>query len=539
MSDTFAEHSEAIAAEFLHTVVAVDDQASFEDVADAPAGKVITPGRRAARRTGKDETVGVEQPTSLNARNVINSFAGQGMVCSVLKPKEAEWSDFLRNTGKAAERADAVVLDWQLFEAKDGARAIELLQGIRATDNEHFGRRSRLFLIYAGTPDPEAIAEALDEKCPGLEREGDSSLRLTGGSCTVAVYVKDHVEHLPEKWHEWRISEAELPERIVAEFARSRGGLLANTALKALAVLRQYSHDLLSRFPPELDAPYLTHRMLLSEPDAAVDLAVDLVGDEIAALLSENEVGDMCNLPAVRSRIEWQLPEGVKARLSPASGKTVECDSEQLCKLAQIGLEHSDAPGVLDVSKNAHKKAAAFYLLRWHGNSEAYDKRFALQTICRNTYTRRLPRLTLGTVLSQSAGANGDRYFVCLQPECDGVRLSEARGFPLFPAEPVEDGKPFDLIVRDAGGQLLNCRLRLNPYQCLVRRFAPDEGVGHVRAKRDGEVFVFEAVDEATPFVWCGQLKPAFAQKLATDFAAKACRVGVDPSEWLRRQAPG
>jgi hypothetical protein len=67
-----------------------------------------------------------------------------------------------------------------------------------------------------------------------------------------------------------------LPARLIDEFVELARGLLANVALGSIAAVRDETHRVLARFHAGLDAPFLTHRLLLVTPDDAEGYVVDL-----------------------------------------------------------------------------------------------------------------------------------------------------------------------------------------------------------------------------------------------------------------------
>ncbi|MYE21494.1 MAG: hypothetical protein F4X84_03790 [Synechococcus sp. SB0662_bin_45] len=70
----------------------------------------------------------------------------------------------------------------------------------------------------------------------------------------------------------------------------------------------------------------------------------------------------------------------------------------------------------------------------------------------------------------------------------------------------------------------------------ICQQFQPLPEKGEIMAtQRDGR---FEFMDtDNKRYVWRGELKPEYAQRIVQNFATELSRVAVDESEWLRRIA--
>jgi hypothetical protein len=526
----FHEFSRRIAAEFLETVIAIDDRASFDEAETTTVpGEVVTPSRGTARLTdGATAEPGRRSAHALDAKRVSLSFAGAGLVCGVLKPSQDQWESFKANATGAARRADVVIVDWQLCEADDGSRAIEIIQAIRDSDGVP-GRRSRLFVVYAGTPDPESIAARL-ETLP-LSRQGESFRLDDGNGMRCVVLVKDGIEGLREDLRsDWQVTESGLPCRVIDEFARHASGLLANVALRSLAVLRANSHALLKRFPRELDPAFVTHRILLPDTRNAEDHAAALVGGELTNILDECQVGAAVGVQQIALWLDsLQLHSGLVSL--PGESITIE----QFRLLVEHGLGGDDRPAVLDfIDEGRYRDWKKRLDSSWSGQAQGdADARFGIATTFQQTYSRS-PQLTLGTVVSTAPGADGHHEFlVCVQPRCDSVRLTEPRCFPFLPLQQV--ARNFDLII-PVDSTLVHCKANKSPFSVRMIEFSPDTQTRTVLASlaEDGVHAEFLAHGSESRYRWVGQLNQQYMQKLVNDYANAAGRVGIDQSEWLR-----
>jgi hypothetical protein len=296
--------------------------------------------------------------------------------------------------------------------------------------------------------------------------------------------------------------------------------------------LRDATHAVLANLHDGLDPAYVTHRALQKRPDDAIDHAIDLVASEITALLHGFEIGNVSNFKAVAA---WLKSLNLK---SIALGKKpLACSAEDVERLLKEGFDTWKKSGVgrqaSDVTTVSKHLTGTFVV---SGDSASADAQFAVATSTTRRYGEKQPppRLTLGTVLQEHQELGGStRYWVCLQPRCDSVRVpQEGRAFLFVPAEVAKENK-FDLVLDVAEAHV---RLVINekPYRLRPVVFNPKPGEDVIRAEWSCNRYVFVQANVAREFVWIAQLKEAHAQRVLNRFAAKFARVGLNESEWLR-----
>lgn len=154
------------------------------------------------------------------------------------------------------------------------------------------------------------------------------------------------------------------------------------------------------------------------------------------------------------------------------------------------------------------------------------DRRFAVKLSLR-TPSGAKPRLGLGTVVR----GEDDAFFICLQPECDSVRLDKARGFPFLPMAPAEEFNGQDLLVEV--GDPVGLEIVCNPYELSMLDFDPDPDRRAVIAQHRSGGFVFESAD-SRQWIFVAQLRKGHSQHLAHRLASDIGRIGIDESEVQR-----
>jgi len=196
-SNDFMHLSEEVAKKFLHTIVVVDDEATFEKKITSP--KVIrTPARR-----GKDKDNGSSPEDdhkrgtqhSLNAKEVIDNFASKGIVCSILKPEIESDSDLFKSVAK---RTDVFIIDWEINN-DDGDTAVQIIDDIIKSDKTQ-EPRLRLLIIYTGETDVDKISSKIQTKLEELFGDNfivtDNEATFTRGYLRIGIYLKNEPVHL-------------------------------------------------------------------------------------------------------------------------------------------------------------------------------------------------------------------------------------------------------------------------------------------------------------------------------------------------------
>ena len=544
-SKTFTELSQEIAEKFLHTIVFVDDQAGFIE-RERPE-KLEKPGRGGGQ--GKDTQKDGNGPNTheLDAKKVIDVFAFRKMVCSVLKPDKDE--ELLGLAIKAAEKADVLVLDWRIYD-DDGEKAMGIIGNILASDPTE-DQRLRLIIIYTAE-DIVGISKKIQEKYSGNFRVDDEGFAFSRGHLRIAIFAKEGVG-VPPDIEERVLSIDELSKQVSVEFAKITAGLVSNVALESLAVLRDNTHLIMGRLGPEMDPPYLAHRVLLPNPDDAMYHAVDIIASEFHSLLDTYEVGEKANLRTIEAWIDMKSREGTSFEVEVPNNDIKPVDLEHIREWQRVGIKKSDWWSEKNISgnkkdkfsKHGHEKLTQTFCAEGM-NATELDYRFATITSFKNPYGRseRRPILTLGTVIKSesAAGSNkSEKFWLCIQPRCESVRIEKERGFFFLPLEVFDEekDKKFDLVLEVHESEFIKLRINYKIYNSTHFEFSPEDSAEQVvRAKAENGDFVFYTADKTrSKFKWISELKTEHAQRIANDFAAKISRVGLDESEWLRRWA--
>ncbi len=132
--------------------------------------------------------------------------------------------------------------------------------------------------------------------------------------------------------------------------------------------------------------------------------------------------------------------------------------------------------------------------------------------------------LTLGSVLQVK---NEDaEYMLCLQPECDSVRLKEKTAF-LFLLLFKGSSEKADFVIKlhDNTYQAFTIKLPQKKIRFKTFSFTPDKNSKRVLVNKLNE-----------KYKWVAELRPEKARMIAQKVLTNASRIGLDEFELLRRK---
>ena len=534
-SSPSGHHPRDIAKSFLQNVVVLDDLAFMSPPKAVPAGPLAEPDYSEPSAVSDDAIGSDQRGARLDADAVINAFADIGAVCAVLHPVPGD--EFKARTAMAAVRADIVVLDWKIHDSY-GDAVLGVMRDILQNDaNSH---RLRLIAVYTGEPDLNEIASrtetVINEFYPDEVLKTDGPFRISKGPVRVVILVKQGTANdLIPDLSEQEVAEPDLANRLVCEFVSMTSGLLRNVALAGIATIRNNAHKILRHFDETLDPAYLGHRLLLPHPPDAEDHLVAALGSELLAVLEEDQPGRHANISAIERWLAWRHDNGLNLHepVSPPSHlNAVDC--WLACLKSGLAAPTSQLP---KEDKSTLKKKGTEQFATDSSAAQRSNRRFAALLSLKTRYPGQRPRLTIGTILCRQEPAP-HQYYLCLQPKCDSIRLTDASGFPLMPLNPVSShnkkGK-FPLVVEIGPDEWVNLNIRPKPSELIVPSFEPGiNPPGEICATEEAGEFYFTATD-STRYRWIAEMKDEHAFRVAGEVASALARPGPNDAEWLRR----
>ena len=116
------------------------------------------------------------------------------------------------------------------------------------------------------------------------------------------------------------------------------------------------------------------------------------------------------------------------------------------------------------------------------------------------------------------------------------MRLEGETSFYFLPL--VEPRKEAEQIVVRVDGTFMRLAIDFDQGGWVRREFRPLDDSDTTISARRGSEGGFEFTDVGgNRYIWRGELKAEYAQRIAQAFGATLSRVAVDESEWLRRMA--
>lgn len=558
----FEQTSKRIVEEFLHSVVVVDDRASLDIldskvIADQIILRVPSRGRKSKINfDGKvlednvitEKSVKETEPpertnnADLDAKKLIDTFADLGLVCAVLKPIDHE-AGLNEKTDHATHKSDIVILDWQIGdnEPVPGTIAISLIRKIISTDSKD---RLRLIAIYTSNPDLNGIVEKITDVI--AEKQANitvDNFEIVGGPIKIVIYQKAGGSNsiAPQR----RVSEQELPKKLIDDFTKLTRGLLSNVALKSLGALRENTHRILSKFNSNLDSSYIAHRVLSNPPEEAESHPIPLLASELLDVLEDCGIKDLVSFDYIQKWLNYQISRGLDF-----NGKFTNLNHAETLELIDVLLKDGvEKDTTQQTSKNgwnarikklkSEKDSECFltslFSLPGTINVKERDMDFAILTTIRSRYESPAPLLTLGSIVTIKVGEES-KYLLCIQPLCDSVRLEKNRKFSFIPLDIPIASKPnkFHLVIKDKD-TYIKFSPDLKSYNTLMVEFDPLDR-GEILGEITGDDWTFTSIDRGI-LRWVADLKFPHAQRIITQYSKELGRVGLTESDWLRRMA--
>lgn len=531
---SFMELSKEVTKDFFQTAVFVDEQAYFEK--GEAVTKLVVPIRSIQKGETKRPSIKTVDATnhSLDAKEVIDVFASEGIVCSVIKPSEGE--HFNSSKIDTIKKADALILDWDIY-SDEGKTALNIIDYILSQDGDS---RLRLILIYSGET-LSLISDKLSEYLVKFDFEDKDEFTFINGHSRISIYAKEKIsDHSSDHSRTLRIKE--IPNCLASELSEMTSGLISNVVLKSMSVLRKNTHLILAKLGPEIDPPYLSHRCLLPYPEDAKGHIVDIIADELHCMLNNSDVTDLANLDSIKKWLNYVNHDG-RYCIYHSDGDTpheTDINYTQIINLLEKGYDkikksieykndNGDNKSLNDKGFRQLSKTFDFT----DGNFYEKDCQFAIITSQKSHYAggSNAPILTQGSILKGNIDGSSSDYWLCIQQKCDCVRLTKETEFSFVPLKNVEGNRAFDLVVQDQNSYI-KLRIDYDNHESRLFKFKPESGV--IRAIHDNAQFIFKTHDE-NKFLLISELKENHIQRISNKIATKLSRVGLDESEWQRR----
>lgn len=546
LPESVETYSKYAAEKFIQTAVFVDDRIyenqprTSGDTKSVVAPKTRKKATKSAEEAEPAQEVEIGEADSVpDARDIVTSFAKKQIVCSLYQPKRSAKYSPESEIFPLCRAADVVILDWDLF-SDGGARAKELANGLVTQAANEVPEQLRLILVYTQETNLFEVANQLFEQInssidENLEpRPEDGGLAFHTENSRVVVLGKPGRTRAHDQ-EAFVVNESDLADAAVREFAKLASGLLHAATLLGLSEIRNNSRKILSKFNSDLDPGFLTHLSMSLPDEDASSHVIPLLISEIESVLE-----DALPKPLVPKKLLVDWCENVW-KPGPHLREIFDKDGVDHKKVAKIictkgfsaAREIENKTPKMNSSNKSTRKAAKIFLPSADSDS---NQRFSHLMSSRTFYGDKEKTLKLGSVVHQK---EDKRYFLCIQPICDSVRLREKRVFVFVRmirgGEGDDDDASHVIVLSDGTvGELV---FEPKSYFCFTSTFSPDGTAREVIAKPDDDGELFFENTSGEKFYWVDQLRATHAQRAVERFASHLSRVGLIEAEWLRRLA--
>ncbi|MER9467784.1 response regulator receiver domain [Mesorhizobium sp. M0482] len=490
----------------------------------APSTAAVVAAPAAAATSG---TEGEPEAPPYHPKQLVESFAKERMVCALYEPAKGFASGPDSELFRLCERADVVILDWDLYN-EDGKNILPLIAGLVSDSQTTVPHHVRLCAIYTTKPDLVRVTSQIYDhlKKEKLQVEAHE-LMLTAGASRIVVLGKPTTGRPEHQKTKAEVSETDLADRIIREFAGMHEGILPSAALYGMGAVRTSSKKILDKFSADMDGAFLVHRALLLPADDAYEQLPELLAEEALALMMDNrfpaDLAARLSDEAIESRnIKLQLP--LKDKRPKLADGTIAVN------ILKGGLRSVEK----DFDTDKQKGLTSLLHEAMGANANATNMRLAALFSTRTSYSGRKD-LTFGTVV-RDLGEKSD-FLLCLMPLCDSIRLSSKAGksysFPFWKLRADNCGAPSrGIVVKTPDGVHRELFVLGRPRdQLQMITFSATVSGTVVAVQKDGKHVLTTA---SSDLEWICQLKPNHAQRIAQDVGGSFARIGLVEAEWLR-----
>lgn len=533
MNNAFFDKSKEIANDFIQSVVFLDD--------------------RAYKEVGNES-----QNHDFDVQKITQTFAKENKICAVYSPSSEE---DIENFKLIANKADVVILDWQIIiqgvveagseeeDEPDDPRGVytkDVIKSILFEDNQIINSL-KLIIVYTGD---YTLLEAITEGIYSDVFNSDSNFKFDKDSCTInsskiKILVRSKETEIgnianSEKYKSQMLSYDAMPAFILNEYTKMTFGLLSNFALMSLSNLRKNSSKIIGLFSKDMDSAYLGHKATIPKQEDAEDLLIELFGDSVKDLLYYFNISEVLRDELIESWIDEMILEE-DYTIGQKTFKRTSNLTKDILNSSEESIENR-FNSLLDASLSKKEKASlmsnatALYTNEADRNeSEKKDKKFSKLTHHKSLFIPKStqPKLTLGTLIKSN---KNHFYYICIQQKCDSVRIPKEgeRKFLFIPL--TESSDRFDILTPE-GIKLKKIKTSFSIR--TIKFVCPDDSGVIIAEKNDAGKYVFKqkyTTEDDEQFEWILDLKDLHAQRIIIDYTSQLSRVGLDESEWHRKQ---
>lgn len=535
------------AIDFLQSVLVVDDNVFIQpmDSAVPPAGL----GNDSLAEIFEPQQVFGSKPLAgtehFETKVVVEGFADMGIWCTALAPSDSNQSDTAR-VSELARRTDVLILDW-LIRPEGGSAgpsvestSIGLITSVLLADEEN-GSRLRLICVYTGDRD---LTKVESDVLTGLAKafgedasRAFSDRRLDFRHARIVLLSKAGGAEVPGIVP---VDATHLASKVVQEFSDFVSvAILPRAALSALAAIRDRAHLVIRRFSGQLDEGLLSHSTFTSLEQAR-EFILGLIGSEFASIALEAtpsvltpghlEAARMSRVDGKQSFHTWSwkclFAEGYEdttlKEVAQGPDTPVKNYNQAVGMFSGKNATNSRVPLMLDGSRREiYMKSRQIEL--------GFSALSLLERDHRSSGSNVAPRLRLGSVVE-----NNGKYWLCVQPVCDSVRLSGTVKFPFLELKPVHIGSDRIDVAVPLDDRMVALEFASMGMGAVHRwSFVPSKTTAEIQAERREGVWAFRSSGRVD-LRWLGDIRQDKAQRIVQILSTGAAKIGLDEYDFFR-----
>lgn len=508
--------------QFIQSVIIIDDNiTSGESASSRDNQSLIEPDDIDPITSGNT----TQQPTQANTNEIdsqetIKSFAKHGIACVPYK-----WNNNYSDLPPVAFNVDIPIIDWELgiSETKEPLTAEPLIKELLEFNQQML----RVVIIYTDSPDV-AHERIKDLSIRGSKIEEISStedyLHLTCSE-KKSSHVSTHIITLEKMDHDM------LAEKTTSIFKSITTGFLPNAVLAAATATRKATFKLLSMYNSSLDLAALTHYTTLKSSPDNFDQAELYFRDYIAGLISADLHDALLydsNFQKIFHKNPLSKSLSVQQNIWIATKKKATLKEVEPKKLPKLSDHQSLLDTLGETTADSYKAGNKFIFVE---NNDAKFLEFSHLSSChkRELFSQHRHPLKFGTIVERD-----NKYYLCIQPLCDGVRLEIGVNvkFPMVQLyrKGLKSASPTAACSIKIASKLEFLYIPEKPHQQIVNlEFQCLEKPRDVRTYRNNFV-----TSKNKKYKWLAELREDFTRSIVHKIANLSSRIGTDQYEWMR-----
>ncbi len=531
MAEKFDIIVKAIANDYVNNILFVDEEAFL---------------------LNRESSVPKDKQKELDVEAVSEAFSKAEKICGFYAPKTLE---DINKCKSLVLKPDIVILDWDIVitvpvakeeeneDADTDYRGYYSLELLKAIVQDAGDEKLKVVFIYTGETDINEIASKIVAALGGQFKMNERKFEVYSENIHILVRLKPGSKVGYAGFDRFIVSYTDLPEVVLNAFSDYVCGLMPCFAMKSLTEIRNSSAKILKVYNSELDAELLGHQMALPNPDDSKVYITKALGSGITELLMDN--------PAINtdlwvdSWIDQFIPE--EEHIKQIADKDFSVSQVSLkaffggryCSSSvEKRLKDTFNVGLNKNTKREEERAIISNMSSlFSTSSKITDSRYRFAILGHNNNTfstgKKQHSLTLGTIIKRKE--SGD-YLLCVQQRCDTARVPESgMNFMFIPLVERRENYPLIGAIATEFGKILYI-LKTSKRVELIHFNPSEKGKPVLSVCKEGQS-VFQSGD--SEYLWIGELKELFAQRIVAAFTSHFARVGVDEAEWLRVEGSG